>query len=237
MSNSGTSYPRVYGTSKITDGGSMGIPLYGGTSKTPDHSMYNILAGREYSDVQDSCIPTIVFEVAYTQSSRDLAENAARHICLTLGQVLLVVAIDIIRTKDEPKRLFSVTWSHWEEDVNARKLIVPNLDNGDDNMVRAEREGDEDDEEHILPPAKAFSATVCIRDIITSEDERHHIRATETQRWQVSCKTLHRALTTNWRCLAISYPRNRPDRNFSPPTCSRSCRGRREDPCLQFLNI
>jgi hypothetical protein len=130
----------------------------------------------------DNYIPTIIFEVAYTQSSRDLAETAAQHICLTLGQVLLVIAIDIIRTKVEPKKIISVTWSHWEEDIKARRPIIPNVDSGDDNIVRAEREDGDIDEEHVLPPSTAFSAT------IFDGRKRFNVRAAEMERWQVRPK-------------------------------------------------
>jgi hypothetical protein len=62
----------------------------------------------------DNTTPTVVWEVAYSETERKLALDAARHICLSLGLVQLVVAVKIEHCDSFPKRLERVTWSHWE---------------------------------------------------------------------------------------------------------------------------
>jgi hypothetical protein len=117
MNQSGTGYSRVpYHGSRIVIGGSADIHHSTGY-KSPDFSLYEVNDDNP-SKILDNTTPTIVFEVAYTQPTRSVVLEAARHICLTRGQVQLVVAIDIIHEANtKPRKLKSVTWSHWEEDV------------------------------------------------------------------------------------------------------------------------
>jgi hypothetical protein len=117
MNQSGTGYSRVpYHGSRIVIGGSADIHHSTGY-KSPDFSLYEVNDDNPLK-ILDNTTPTIVFEVAYTQPTRSVVLEAARHICLTRGQVQLVVAIDIIHEANtKPRKLKSVTWSHWEEDV------------------------------------------------------------------------------------------------------------------------
>ena len=65
-----------------------------------------------------------MFEVAYIQPTRSVVLEAARHICLTRGEVQLVVVIDIVQKTDtKPRELKSVTWSHLEEDVQSYREV------------------------------------------------------------------------------------------------------------------
>jgi hypothetical protein len=83
--------------------------------KSPDYSLYEVKDGNGTANDDNNTTLTMV---AYTQTSCNLAEEAAQHICLMMGRVLLVVAIDIIHKPNmNPRELESVTWSHWEEDV------------------------------------------------------------------------------------------------------------------------
>ncbi len=47
--------------------------------------------------------PTLVWEVAYTQPSRELAATCARWIACSLGRVLLAIGIDIVEKKLKKK--------------------------------------------------------------------------------------------------------------------------------------
>lgn len=126
----------------------------------------------------DNSIPTIVFEVTYGQSTRYLALEAARHIRLMMGQILLVVAIDITHEPNtRPKKLQSVTWSHWEEDVKAHAVITKQ-DGDRVYEVEAERSPEEDP-----LSATAFKALIPVSD--PDDDQLLRIRATETFKWEL----------------------------------------------------
>ncbi|KIM85872.1 hypothetical protein PILCRDRAFT_4992 [Piloderma croceum F 1598] len=113
MDKSGSGYPELYGRSRIVVGGCADIH-YNSGHKSPDFSLYEVKDGGVSND-QDSSTPTVVFEVAYSQTTRSVVQEAARHICLTRGEVQLVVAIDIAhKTGTRRRELESVTWSHWE---------------------------------------------------------------------------------------------------------------------------
>ena len=136
MSKASTGYPERYRRSSVAMGGSANIHNSGGY-KSPDFSLYKIDEDNR-SEILDRTSPMIVFEVAYTQPSRKVELEAAHHICLTRGQVQLVIAIYIVhRAKTKPRELVSVTWSHWEEDVRSYR----EADDGDEselNVVHAE---------------------------------------------------------------------------------------------------
>jgi hypothetical protein len=181
MKGSGTGYPERYGKSSIVMGGSADVKLRQGF-KSPDFSLYEMNEGNQNSsEIDDITTPTVVFEVAYTQSTHDVSLEAARHICLTGGDVLLVVVIDIGHERgSDPRELKSVTWSHWEEDLDGYGPIE-DADADDVNVVRANKgEGEEEDEDLILPAATAFKA------VITEADGRkRRIQAVQTAQFKV----------------------------------------------------
>jgi hypothetical protein len=177
---SGTAYPQKYVASSIMMGGSADVQFRRGV-KSPDFSLYDVKEGNpDSSEVYENDVPTIVFEVAYTQSTRDVSFEAGRHICLTGGDILLVVVIDVKHKRgSKPRKLEAVTWSHWEEHVDSYRECM-NEEGDEINVVRAEREAGEDEEEHVLPAASAFSA------LITEADGKlYRIRATRTAQYQV----------------------------------------------------
>ncbi|KAH9060368.1 hypothetical protein EDB83DRAFT_2552254 [Lactarius deliciosus] len=174
-------YQDCYGrSSTVLIGGSTDINyLNGNGCKSPDFSLYELKGRRDgarsITDSADSGIPTIVFEATYGQSTRCLASEAARHICLTMGQVLLVVAIDITHEPNtRPKKLQSVTWSHWEEDIKAQSEITKQ-DGDRVYEVEAERSPG--------VSATAFKALIPITG--PDDDQLLRIRVTETFKWEL----------------------------------------------------
>jgi hypothetical protein len=147
MAKSGTGYPERYGSSTIIEGGSADIHHHSGY-KSPDFSLYEVNDNNP-SKILDSTTPTIVFEVAYTQPTRSVVLEAARHICLTRGEVQLVVAIDIVhKANTKPRELKSVTWSHWEEDVlSYREVESGEQGEVDDIRPEAPDGGNEEEDE------------------------------------------------------------------------------------------
>lgn len=149
MAKSGTGYPERYGSSTIIEGGSADIHHHSGY-KSPDFSLYEVNDNNP-SKILDSTTPTIVFEVAYTQPTRSVVLEAARHICLTRGEVQLVVAIDIVhKANTKPRELKSVTWSHWEEDVlSYREVEGGEHGKVDDIRPEAPDGGNEENEDDV----------------------------------------------------------------------------------------
>lgn len=83
--------------------------------KSADYSLFDATPGQ-------NCIfrsyPTVVVEVAYTETSEKLAEDCGRWIPCSLGRVLLALAFDI-KLKNQPKEkeipvLSSVICHFWE---------------------------------------------------------------------------------------------------------------------------
>ena len=92
---SGTAYPQKYVSSSIMMGGSVDVQFRQG-DESPDFSLYDVKEWNPDScEVYENDVPTIEFEVAYTQSARDVSFEAGRHICLTGGDILLIVVIDV----------------------------------------------------------------------------------------------------------------------------------------------
>lgn len=181
MKQSGTGYSAgSYRGSRIVLGGSADIHYTSGY-KSPDFSLYEVKDGGGDTIDDDTTTPTIVFEIAYTQTTRSVVLEATRHICLTGGEVLLVIAIDIVHKKNmKPRELESVTWSHWEEDIDSFDE-VKNPDDYEINNVSPDRGEGDNDEDYVLPPATAFTG------VIHGPDKQHkyHIRAVQTDKWRV----------------------------------------------------
>ncbi|KAH8997671.1 hypothetical protein EDB86DRAFT_2914280 [Lactarius hatsudake] len=173
-------YQDCYGrSSTAVVGGSTDIHyLNGNGCKSPDFSLYELKDCRDGARSPDSAgsgIPTIVFEAIYGQSTRCLASEAARHICLTMGQVLLVIAIDITHEPNtRPKKLQSVTWSHWEEDIEAHAVITKQVG---DRVYEVEAERSPG------VSATAFKALIPITG--ADDDQLLRIRVTETFKWEL----------------------------------------------------
>jgi hypothetical protein len=113
---------------------------------------------------------------------RSLATEAARLICLTTGRVFLVVTIDIIHVPNShPKKLQSVTWSHWEEDLEAHR-VVPKQD--DEILNKVFRSDGQDDTTYVLPPDTSYWSLMSVPG---DNHQRYFIKATETAKWKVWC--------------------------------------------------
>ena len=86
----------------VTFGGTICTPLSNG-QKSPDFSIYS---DGDAKTVEDSfgegdgkeatlAYPTVVVEVGYSESTRNLAEDCARWISCSLGRVYLAIGIDV----------------------------------------------------------------------------------------------------------------------------------------------
>jgi len=82
--------------------GSAEVVLASGTRKAPDQNFVDSTPGRP---IRLKGWPTVVFEVAWTQTSNNLAEVCGRWVAASCGKVNLAIGIDIIvKPKEKGKK-------------------------------------------------------------------------------------------------------------------------------------
>ena len=83
--------------------------------KSPDYSLIDSTPGLEK---RLKGIPTIVFEVAFTESSHKLTEDCGRWVACSRAKVHMAIGLDIIKKKTQPtskkEEIDSVWCSVWE---------------------------------------------------------------------------------------------------------------------------
>lgn len=115
LSQQGNSYPEVYEGIRLMQGGSADVQLSKGR-KQPDFSLYETAGdGRVLPTV-----PTLAGEVGDSEDNNKLTLDAARLICLSRGDVRLVITVKFIRKQiiggnaGVEKQLSKIIWGHWE---------------------------------------------------------------------------------------------------------------------------
>ena len=112
----GRSLFHVDSRKKICLGGSTDVDLMDGTIKSPDFSMYETPSPM---DALTNGMPTVVWEVAYSQNEKKLAYYLGKYVACSLGFVRLAIGVNIEHTaavKGQPRALKLVTCSFWEAD-------------------------------------------------------------------------------------------------------------------------
>jgi hypothetical protein len=113
--------------------------------------------------------PTVVWEVAYSEPSKKVAEDCGRWIACSLGRVLLAISVDIVMEKgpDGEQVIKKATCELWEL-VHSEPLSELSPDDVLEELVRSD--GLEDHPELILdvPPSKEF---MCISTLSSSKEE------------------------------------------------------------------
>lgn len=100
-----------YNGATLMRGGQAGIEL-SRNRKDPDFSIYvHTLNTRQQCNK-----PTVAWETAYTESEEKLTLDVARLLCLSNGLIQLVIAINVIHTREkgQARKLKSVEWAHWQ---------------------------------------------------------------------------------------------------------------------------
>jgi hypothetical protein len=117
-----TSYPLWYNNTRIRTCSQATVELAEG-SKSPDFALIEVdkeedeaeESGNEEED--EGLVPTIAWEIGYSESEEKLQMDAARLLCLTEGLVRLVVTVKITHEPNtSPRKLKRVVWRHWELD-------------------------------------------------------------------------------------------------------------------------
>jgi hypothetical protein len=155
---------------RITDSSKADIRLEDGV-KSPDGSLYETNHKLSPSVAR---YPSVVFEVGYSENSRKLAMDAARHICMSRFNIQLVIAIDIIHKNNE---LTNVDMAFWE----MRDVISAKEFDGETNKLTRLDEY-KDDDECVPPPANAYFAV--LENPVTKQLEKYIAGTTST--WTVS---------------------------------------------------
>jgi hypothetical protein len=142
-------------------GGSADVILADGI-KSPNLSLYE--ENPQTKAITD-CWPTVVWEVGYSQSAAKLAYDLARYVACSQARVQLAIGLNIERNPlgPKPRGLKKVTCALWEVD-DIEELADPGSQELD-RLVRCDSFA-EDAEEHVVPPATAFSC-------ITSFEEKY----------------------------------------------------------------
>ena len=135
--------------------GSADIELVDGLKKAPDASFSD---SDPRIPLEARSFPTIIWEVALTESTAKLAVDCGRFIACSKGRGLLAIGIDIKHHKDHVNGLPSVRCSIWElEDGNVitwppTSESHPMFGRELDTLYRS----DTDDTESVLEPATSF---------------------------------------------------------------------------------
>jgi hypothetical protein len=155
-----TKFPSLSGVNRtVLFGGSADIDLDDGGIKSPDYSLYE-----NHRDLKElplmHALPTVVWEVAYSESENDLARDLARHVACSVGGVRLAIGLKIshtLSTGDQLKALKSVTCEYWEVDGVEEFATLEESGSCLDTLSRCDEYTDADEEIYNLPPGKRYS--------------------------------------------------------------------------------
>lgn len=177
------SYPReLYQGSKIFLGGRADVFLGGGGIKSPDYSLYE--SRDDDRDGRSVLFPTVAWEIGYLEDENKLSFDAARLLCLSRGNVRLVIIVNIKHKQgSQPRELESVTWAHWEVDYDSIDLVSGEWWNGKLRDPQPHRDtGDEAMGGEHVP-----SAPTAYRTVLSMKGDNYQINAVRTRLYQVWC--------------------------------------------------
>lgn len=202
LSKNTDSYPPgPYNGSEIISCGTASVKLADGV-KQPDYSLYERRQGTGPMAAEAhalNAVPTITWEVGYSESPEKLALDAARMICLSKGLIQLVVTINItseiqntdrvggkrkVEEEELPRvrALEGVTCAFWEMDFNAFNE-VPSYSGRLNKLVPSHQ--------HHTQPPTSFPTTVSM------DSKKYTVKAMQTLSHQI-----HRLLVSLCACMA-----------------------------------
>jgi hypothetical protein len=105
------------GTNQICLGGCTDVDLVDGAIKSPNFSMYEDPYPPTTRPMTEG-MPTVVWEVAYSQDEKNLAYVLGRYVACSLGSVQLAIGVNIKHNnvQGQPRVLKKVTCTFWEAD-------------------------------------------------------------------------------------------------------------------------
>jgi hypothetical protein len=140
--------------SNVFLGGSTDVKLCDGT-KNPDCSMYEVNPG---SISLAEAFPTVVWEVAYGEDERKLAQDLGRWVACSRGRVHLAIGIKIERNRTPGglRGLKKVTCALWEADYAEGFPTLEASGSPLDHLTRCDKYAEIADA-YVVPPATKFS--------------------------------------------------------------------------------
>lgn len=146
----------------IRYGGAADVWLKDGTLKSPDASFYDMTPPRrpetfrEMAAIQSN--PTMVWEIALTETAQKLARDCGRWIAASCGMIGIAIGICIdCGTADEERVLKKITVSRWDlSGFNTTKDPTPE-DLAKANCGVVQRGDGKDDENRDIPERFTFS--------------------------------------------------------------------------------
>jgi hypothetical protein len=136
-------------------GGSADVDLEDGV-KSPDFSLYE---DHPAKPPQTQALPTVVWEVAYSEDEKKLAHDLGRYVACSLGRVRLAIGVKIEHDRamaGKPRGLRKVTCAFWEADYT--KTFATLEESGSkllNHLTRCNQYADDADD-YIVPAATKF---------------------------------------------------------------------------------
>jgi hypothetical protein len=140
--------------------GSADVEMMDGSIKSPDYSMYEVFP--------KLCImagwPTVVWEVAYSQDEKKLAEVLGRYVTCSAGMVQLAIGINIKLDPalKLPQNLKRVTCTFWEVKDIQRFATLEESGSELNYLTRCDKYAS-DELDYIVPAASQFSCVSQIK--------------------------------------------------------------------------
>jgi hypothetical protein len=148
--------PPISGSnSTLRVGGSADVNLVDGI-KSPDYSLYE---NHPQKKPLTKALPTVVWEVAYSQDERKLAYDLGRHVTCSLGRVRLAIGVNIEHdcpAKGQPRSLKMVTCTFWEPESVKEFATLEASGSPLNRLMRCDRFA-KHDTDYVLPAATRFS--------------------------------------------------------------------------------
>ena len=124
--------------------GAAEMTLANGTKKAPDDSLIDDTPGKP---IRLKGWPTVVFEMAWSQTSKELAEICGRWVAGSEAKVNLAIGIDVILKYEKPKREKDKKGKKKEEKVEGGENKCEDKDDDDLQKAEIEEEAKDKDKE------------------------------------------------------------------------------------------
>jgi hypothetical protein len=140
--------------------GSADVEMMDGSIKSPNYSMYEVFLKLRVM----AGWPTVVWEVAYSQDEKELAEVLGRYVTCSVGMVWLAIGINIELNSalKLPWNLKRVTCTFWEAKDIQRFATLEESGSELNYLTRCD-EYASDELDYIMPAASQFSCVSQIK--------------------------------------------------------------------------
>jgi hypothetical protein len=138
--------------------GSADVEMMDGSIKSPDYSMYEVSPKLRVT----AGWPMVVWEVAYSQDEKKLAEVLGRYVTCSAGMVRLAINIELDPALKLPRNLKRVTCTFWEVKDIQRFATLEESGSELNYLTRCD-EYASNELDYIVPAASQFSCVSQIK--------------------------------------------------------------------------